>query len=274
MTKSQRTLIEEFRNGAMHGQASHMYIDDHVLYSYGRHFPLAVRYDAPGEYRFLVNGDRYSITTSCQQRRVFNLGPQIPFSALDAAGVAARSLEIIDRREDAYHEVPDPTPEDPEHKRTEHTLGAVLFSHEGRFLLSSMDENEPWGMRSYFLCQLPKEVTSIVEAYDSLVPDRVKEWRSSPANPKDARQGEWFFLPTEYETRDLPRPTYRDARLGDTTHYVTEMRRNADPHVRGFVRHRPSGRRAQHHPLRLGDAWHIALKNLAVASWNAVGQVD
>jgi len=90
----------------------------------------------------VVNGDRYSVSTSAQQAKCFHLGPQIPFSALDAAGISPFRLDVADSREDEWHEVPDPTPEDPDHTRTEHTLGSTLIVFEDRYFLSSLDELE------------------------------------------------------------------------------------------------------------------------------------
>lgn len=274
MTKSQAKLIKEFRDGTTHGTASNMFVDGDTLYSYGHHFPLAVRYEGPEGYTFLINADRYSISTACQQNRVFDLGPQIPFSALQAASLNPRRVGIVDVRKDDYHEIPDPKPDDPDHVRIEHTLGATLIADpRGRFYLSSLDENEPWRLRSYFLCQLPGEVLTVAEAYENLVPDRVQEWKEKHDDGV-RRQGEWFFLPSDIETRHLPRPTYRMAPLQDTDHFVTELRRNQDLYARGTVYHMPEQRRPQHKRLSLRRTWHEAAKNLAVASWNAEGMVD
>lgn len=270
--KSHEKLITEFTDGARKGVSSHMFIDGDTLYSYGRHFPLAVRYQSPEGYQFLLNADRYSVTTSRHQSRCFELGPQVPFSALHAAGINPYALKIVDRRNDDWHQVPAPTPENPEHTRSEHTLGATLIEHKGFFYLSSIDENEPWHMRSYFLCQLKHEVDSIAKAYESLMPHTIRELNEK--GEPYLRQGEWFFLPTEFKTRHLPRPTMHHVRLLDTSHYATELRTNKNLYVRGTIRHRPQNRRPQHRILRLEDVWHQAEKNLAVASWNAVGRVD
>lgn len=266
-------MIEEFESGATQGTASNMRISGDTLFSYGHHFPLVIRYAHPGGHKFLVNGDRYSITTACHQRQVFNLGPQVPFSALRAAGMDPREALIVDSREDRYRDVPDPTPDDPDRIRQEHTLGAALLEYRGESYLSSLDENEPWHMRSYFLCRLPGRAQSVADAFDGLVPDRVKQYRASGAG-KDLRQGEWFFLPSDLKTRHLPRPSLRAAPLLGTNHYVTEIRTNGNPYGRGVVRHKPEHRRPQHRKLVLGPQWHEAVKNLAVASWNAEGNVD
>lgn len=272
--KSQGQIIRAFSEGATRGTASHLFIEGDKLFSYGHHFILAVRYRREGDYRFLLNGDKYSASTSGHQRACFRLGPQVPFSALRAAGLRPEYVRIEDQREDGWHEIPDPTPEEPDRVKQEHTLGAVLLESDGKYFLSSLDENEHWRRRSYFLCQLPREVRNVADAYDSLLPDKVREWRGRKDNPPDKRQGEWFFLPTEYETRHLPQPTLRHAPLLDTTHYVTELRKNGDLFCRGAVRHKPERRRSQHVALKLAKVWHEAVKNTAVGSWNAGGMVD
>ncbi len=272
--KIQRELIDDFKDGATHGKASNMFIEGDTLYSYGHHFPLAVRRDAQEGYDFLINGDSRSVSTSAHQNQCFKLGPQIPFSALNAARIDPHELKVIEATKDEWHSVPDPTPEDPNHHREEHTLGAIVLEHQDRFFLSGLDQNEPWHLGSYFLCELPNNALSVEDAYQSLKPRRVTAWEENPDKPGVLRQGEWFFLPTEYTTRQLPLPTNKNAALLDTDHYVTEMRENQDLYVRGTVKHIPAFRRPQHRRLSLGKVWHIAEKNLAPASWNAVGAVD
>ena len=272
--KSQGKLIEEFQDGATRGSASNMFIEGDVLYSYGRHFPLAIRFDNDDARQYLINADKYSVTTGCHQHAVFHLGPQVPFSALQAAGIVPDYVEILDAKESQWHHVPDPTPEEPERERLEHTLGGVVLGYRDKLYLSSLDDNEPWYIRSYFLCELPREASTIEDAYDSLVPEKVKQWREGAVNSQEFRQGEWFFLPSDVDTRSLPRPTYHHARLLDTDHYVTELRVDGDLFSRGTVRHSPERRRSQHRMLGLGKKWHVTVKNLAVNSWNANGGVD
>lgn len=83
---------------------------DDAIYSYGRHFELARPLkDRKGRtYAFLLNGDRYSVTTAKHQREiragVATTGlPAIivPYSALDAAGIfrdTIRPLEVLPDR--------------------------------------------------------------------------------------------------------------------------------------------------------------------------------
>lgn len=272
--KSQAKLIDEFKDGATQGKASNMSIDGDTLYSYGRHFPLALRSETPEGYKFLINGDRYSVSTTGHQSRCFELGPQIPFSALRAAKIDPYDINVIEATESEWHRVPDPTPDNPNHYREEHTLGAVLLEYSDRFFLSGLDQNEPWHLGSYFLCELPKESNSVKDAYRSLIPPRVNDCQINPGKPRVLRQGEWFFLPSERETRELPHPSYRNMSIQESTHYVTETRKDADIFVRGTVSHKPPYRRPQHQRLHLGKVWHIVEKNLALESWNAAGGVD
>lgn len=76
-----RELCAAFASGATAGKGSNRYIDGAVLYSYGRHWPLAIR--RPDGAVF-VNADRRSVTTS--KHRGYAV------SALVRAG-----LEIVDR---------------------------------------------------------------------------------------------------------------------------------------------------------------------------------
>ena len=82
------TLIERFTKGATGGSASNLFIEDDVIYSYGHHFPLAIRKDWGNDIRYLINADRNSVSTSAHQNLcIQNLEPnvQIPFSALESA---------------------------------------------------------------------------------------------------------------------------------------------------------------------------------------------
>lgn len=276
--KSQRKLIERFELGGYEGRASHMFVEGDVLYSCGKERPMAFRYRRSGEYQFLINGDHYSVTTTCHQSQCFRLGPQVSFSALAAAGVKLDRVRVVDTRPDTWRETPAPVPWDPARVRREHVMGAVLLESDGRYLLSSIDENEHLARRSYFLSQLPREARTVGEAFDALLPDEVRRYGEIPCAPPARRQGDWFFLPTSYETKDLPRPSYRGVQLVDrvgepTDHYVSELRLNGRQCCRGTVRHRPRRRGSQHSMLTLEDVWHEAWQNTAVGSWNAEGRI-
>ncbi len=111
--RSQADLINRFRDGARTGAASNMFIEGDILYSYGQHFPLAVRRKWGASIAYLINGDRYSISTASHQRQcITKLTPnvQVPFSALIAAGLtdwqrAPRSeLRIAAHQSDRHFE--------------------------------------------------------------------------------------------------------------------------------------------------------------------------
>lgn len=300
---SQHELIERFKDGATSGRASNLFIDGDVAYSYGRHFPLAVRRDWGAEIAYLINGDHYSNTTTQHQGHcISRLRPnvQVPFSALDAAqltdpALPKDALRIVAHRGDrhydtcahcgrdaaysgslhAYCHTDDGSPLCPEAEErltAHHLLGAVLMEYRGRYFLSSIDDQESWRALAYFLCELPHAVVSIEEAFASLVPDAVTE--ACAAGRDVRRQGDVFVIASDLPTCKIPGPTVMHAAILQTSHVATEARVNGTVFVRGSLRHEPPNRPSQHARLVLGKTWWIAVKNSAVASWNAVGGVD
>ena len=61
-----------------------------------------------------------------------------------------------------------------EYRRECLAIRAVLLEHGGKFFLSSIDDQEGWRTRAYFLCQLPNLVMSVDEAFDLLIPQQVQ----------------------------------------------------------------------------------------------------
>lgn len=65
-------VVKAFIRGDEHGTGGHIFIDKNVLFSYGEHFPMAIRLkdslvnNSMG-YKFIVNKDTYSKTTSRHQ---------------------------------------------------------------------------------------------------------------------------------------------------------------------------------------------------------------
>ena len=308
--RSQADLINRFRDGARTGAASNMLIDGDILYSYGQHFPLAVRRKWGAGIAYLINGDRYSISTASHQRQcITKLTPnvQVPFSALIAAGlthwqrVPRSELRIAAHQSDRYYETcvhcgrevigaqgatsdaptcayrhaDDATPlcsAADGRTHSHHVLGAVVLEHEARFFLSSIDDQEGWRTHAYFLCELPCPARSVQEAFDALVPQAVRE--AKKVGTEVRRQGDIFVIATSRETRENRSMTQRHFRLFGTAHIATEARINGAVYVRGTLRHAPAERRPQHARLHLGKTWWLATKNLALASWNAAGNVD
>ncbi len=294
--RSQSSLVDRFRTGAVTGSASHMFIEGPVLYSYGHHFPLAVKGKWGSDLKYLLNGDRYSSSTSQQQHlciRSLTPNVQIPFSALSAARLTDwhhlpnPCLKIVCRRSDEWYTRCKECGQEAVWREgychtdgsqlcgggqgevtQSHILGAVVLTDGARFFLSSIDEQEGWRQAAYFICELPVAVSSIEEAYVSLRPPEVQ---GTPFK----RQGDIFVVPSPLKTRQIIAPTEKHVRLFDSSHVATESRRvNGSVYVRGCLRHDPRNRRPQHKVLRLGHTWWIAYKNLALASWNAVGAVD
>ncbi len=70
MALSHQQLLCRFRRGGVSGRSSSLFIEDNVVYSYGYHFPLAVRTVCRGEPTFVLNADRYSVTTGGHQAQV------------------------------------------------------------------------------------------------------------------------------------------------------------------------------------------------------------
>jgi hypothetical protein len=315
---NQSDLIKRFKHtNKCTGNASNMFIEGSTLYSYGRHFVLAIKQDFGSGVEYLINGDKYSVTTTqhtnaCIQTLRPNV--QIPFSALSSARIDPKKLKIIDNRPDQYwytcsvcgknekeHPIrPDEYTFSPDGNQPlydfcndlegneanhvyHHILGAVLLENDGKFYLSGMDENEKV-RRSYFLCQLPKAVKTVTEAYDSLQPDEVKQALADGLPVK--RQGDIFFVPSKLKTIDIKNNHTSLNEVGkalsspwpmlyDTNHMAREGRLFfGDWFVRGSVRHIPAHRKPDHSPINLGEVWHVAVKNLALAAWSAVGNVD
>lgn len=92
-----------WHNGST-GQRRRVYFEGDTLYSYGPHFPLAIRMRHPDDGRvfYLLNGDYASSTTSKHQREVQWVTQKderyiIPFSALERAGVEPTALVPLDQ---------------------------------------------------------------------------------------------------------------------------------------------------------------------------------
>lgn len=89
------------RTGTVCWNGSRVYCDGNVLYSYGRHFPLAVYLGEVGKgkrkhHLFIKNGDRYSSSTSTHQGITQRCckGPTVSATALLSAGIDITSLKL------------------------------------------------------------------------------------------------------------------------------------------------------------------------------------
>jgi hypothetical protein len=274
------------------------------MYSYGYHFPLLTFVHTPdGRACYVLNADRYSITTSSHQSaaqaawRGNSRGAgfvAVPRSALPGRKWFDPKLgyswedypRLIDWRGDehadsGYEDEAAPVPEhvNPLNGWTitrsvsrnlhwhAHRPGCAVFEYQGKRWLSGMDEG------SYFVTELPEPVATVAAAFAALRPEGLPE--------SAIRQGEWYFEPTTKRTRDIRAVSQRGVALESTplqpaglprgnAHTVTECRVNGEVFARGCVRH--EGR--QHRMLKLGKTWHRVWRNRGGVSFNAQGRVD
>jgi hypothetical protein len=229
-------------NNQVTWKGSRIYSDDQCLYSYGRHFILAVYLGSDREGPvFLKNGDKYSSSTTEHQSLVQKhlRGPTVSFSALNSAGWQPSSMtakDILDWQPDDWTDVV--RNKDTGHLfragETENTVGEPFTVTAGMYVPShSGDEfttaegtftRGHWhrlaavllrandgdiylsGLDegSYFLSQFPKNsgVSWIRGAFDFLKPRPVREAEEFGTTVE--RQGEWFFVKTEHtKAREL-----------------------------------------------------------------------
>jgi len=61
-----------FAKGEENGKTPNLFIDGNVVYSYGYHFPIALRLKDNGEFRYILNSDGYSNTTARHKNIIKN----------------------------------------------------------------------------------------------------------------------------------------------------------------------------------------------------------
>jgi len=191
-----------------------LYYEGNVIYSYGPHFPLAVKmWDDKNGLFYLVNGDRYSVTTSAHQSEVFFRIPtakrvEIPFPTLMnmvryEEGVVGRiqsydwmidklyeNLKIVHRSDESWIDTGGIDREGNPIRR--HVLGSVVFRYGDSYYLSSIDDTGAGWVGLYFLSKLKQRVETVEQAYEALKPDEIK--MVEKAGLLHERQGEWFFV--------------------------------------------------------------------------------
>ncbi len=291
------------RGKPLHG--NRVFADETTIYSYGHHFPMAIALD--DQRTFVLNGDRYSNTTTGHQSGVRGACSQtdwtmivLPFSALAAVGIM-RGSQFRDfysgARLPENFRVLDTVSDRNEWKCDEcgigwtagygdghygheghgyrHLLGGSLFRVNGKHYLSGFDETavRQW-LAGYFLVELPGKPKTYADAIESLKPRQVKQALAAGVDVK--RQGDIFAIPTDKATRQLKGPSGRMAQLLGQNHVATEVRVNGKTYARGTIYHKPAGwnRRPEHVRVTLGNTWHVMVRNTARASFAASGYVD
>ncbi len=155
----------------------------------------------------------------------------VPFNVFQQADLDIDKFQIVARNESetVVRDVPNPkfdryeaqtadaNGKEYEHPKTieetAHFIGSQIFRIEDSYFLFDVDRNElKHKIFNPFLVQIPTAVSTVEEAYDSLMPEVVK---MAIQNGKDVkRQGEWFFIPTEQNPEaDLPQYSERELEL-------------------------------------------------------------
>lgn len=210
--------------------------------------------------------------------------PMLPFNAFTQAGLKVTQTKIIDQG--GAETVRRSTKEDRKGNKiyeNVHFTGASLFQNGDAYFLFDIDRVEiEHGIFNPFIVQLPRAVSSINEAYDSLIPLAV---RTAKTEGKTVlRQGEHFFIKVadahEYKpdqergrfSEDGDVLIFKEARLsaqGNRDH-VTSLFNEKSGLVSGFVRHQ--GR--EHLDLDLTMGWWKPIPNTAVKAFTITGDID
>jgi len=302
-----------FKNDRDHGRngTESLYFDGDTMYSYGKHFPLCHRHKG-GQY--IINGDRYSNTTSKHQSDTLQHARAkdhitLSLSAIDASGINFRSMTIIDTFQDDHQYKRFETDEEykayqPEMlpgytiQRNKWSTGGTVTLHRPATALIKAEYNRPlWdrdkgsysetgtayflsGMDegSYFISQLPTRCKTIEQAFQAMKPKKVKDLEKT--GTKIVRQGEWFFhkILNGKEAKRMYKsmePFFIMPRVDNTS----------NPHTatRGGMKNRQvlvSGRisHPEHSTLKLSLSANPEIwqgtQNTAKGSWSASGTVD
>lgn len=210
--------------------------------------------------------------------------PMLPFTAFIQAGLKVTQTRIIDQS--GAETVRRVTKEDRKGKKTYenvHFTGASLFKNGDTYFLFDIDRVEiEHGIFNPFIVQLPHAVSSIEEAYESLIPLAV---HTAKAEGKEVlRQGEHFFIKmadaSAYKADKIP----ADARNLDWNDGFVEGRMSVQGNrdhvasrfnaksglVSGFIRHQ--GR--EHADLDLTMGWWKPVPNTATRAFTISGDID
>lgn len=309
------------------GAARFSYDEHGVLWSY--EVMQLARWLADGT--LLVNGDEGPSNMTKEQQRTMRAAIKrhppakvalVPFSALRAARVDPRDVEIVDVTPDREIEQLVPCQSTKcadagtshKHPRKVHFLGETLFRVKHQewsdkanarvarhdYFVSGLDRNDDPARRNFFLAQLPAARPAPKTVDDALALLRPK------GVPEDAlRQGEWFLVPApdkkfKSDLKKIIKDTVARSNTEDLKagvpivsddskeqveriknggwsmharrerHRATRMVCNDAVYVSGMLRD------AEHGALKLSDGktWHKVVKNRAVGSWRAGGDVD
>jgi hypothetical protein len=140
---------------------------------------------SPLESKFL-NG-RSVIQTRVRDISSYN----IPFNVLESANLSLDDTEVLEQGPEGTFEIKGPKGKMEER----HFTGALLLANNGRKFLMDIDREEiNHKIFNVFFVEVSSHVTSISEAYDSMVPEEVKELKKQGVEV--IRQGEFFYIRT------------------------------------------------------------------------------
>lgn len=259
-------------------KATHIFFEHDTLYSYGYHFRLAVRVKRGIKSDFVINSDKYSVTTSghqCLTRSYAPEGtPSLSISACWNAGIDLSKVEILDMRGDRWE------------------TKYCLFRDGDDYYLAGIEQGKRRWETYNFLVELYEPATLLSQALKQISGLNDEDWEAYQRG-EIKRQGEYFFKPVG-TTKELKREkgvqkvmvqkhvdlnkVFRKGMASGLTslftgarnsHIATELTIIGDTEVfvRGTVRHR------EHPMIRLGKIWHKVTTNYIKGSWRpgAVG---
>lgn len=137
------------------------------------------------------------------------------------------------------------------------------WRHRTAYFLSGFDHQEK--RRSYFFCELPKGAapTTVDEAYEALKPEPVV--LAETMGREVLRQGDIFAIPTARIKRELMDAGGEHGRMSPllgTNHCATDVVTvGALTYARGILHHVPGGRPPDHARVKIGQGWHLIVKN-------------
>lgn len=291
-------LAGRFLVGGQYGKASNMSIRHSVLYTYEQ--PLAYMKDG----RVIINADRYSATSNRHRILIEWEAIRIkipvvlvsldslsrarisrPQNALDITVVDfAQATHIIKYSfEEGYDDMEKhyqggewhyyTTPKG-DRVKDYHKAGGVLIkdSTTANHWLAGFDENQ------YFISRLPVPCKTIVEAYEALKPEIVKQ--AIAEGKKVLRQGEWFFIPVSislkkknFKANPLP-TTIPNSNYHVCRHMIVDTHIYCASNTTVYHRDQRGRGTRQHRALKLGNSIYTAVMNTALESYSIEGRVD
>jgi hypothetical protein len=225
--------------------------------------------------------------TEIQELLQKNAIPMLPFDSFTESGLKLIDCEILAQSgPETVKRIVGKNKDKSPRLEDVHFTGASLFKIGNQCFLFDIDREEiKHGIFNPFIVNLPKVANSIADAYDSLIPEEVKQEMNK--GKTILRQGEYFFIKTD----NMPIPDKmnraqnwdRLSGLEDSSkgfmrgvlsaqgnrEHVTSFINRKTGLVSGTVYH--MGR--EHNPLKL-DGWFLPVPNTAVRSFTLTGDVD